>query len=231
MHHAKVIEELSLRNRTFVFKGRDEAGTRLAERLLEYRNEEPLVLAIPSGGNPVGFAVSQRLEASFDCIVSRKIPLPYTRKAGFGAVTWDNIVILNEELIATLRITREQVEEGLAIAKKEQEERTRFLRGGRLIPDAKGRCVILVDDGLASGSTMIAAVTFVRRHEAGRVVVVVPTGSMHSVTRVASYVDELVCLNIREGFSFAVADAYVEWHDLDETEVQNYFDKVQRWAT
>jgi len=220
-----------LRNRTFVFRDRDEAGARLAERLLEHRNQNPVVLAIPSGGVPIGFAVSQRLGAPFDLIVSRKIPLPYTREAGFGALTWDDIMILNEALVTSIPLTKEQVEDGIAVAKRELEERTHLFRGDRPLPNVKDRCIILVDDGLASGFTMIAAVTFVKRHGAEKTVVAVPTGPMHSVTRVASHVDELVCLNIREGFSFAVADAYAEWHDLTEMEVQSYLDRVPMWTT
>jgi putative phosphoribosyl transferase len=215
-----------LRNRTFVFRDRDEAGTRLAERLLEYKSWNPTVLAIPSGGVPIGFAVSQSLKAAFDLIVSRKMPLPYTREAGFGALTWDDIVILNEALITTMHLTQGQVEDGIAIAKKELEARTLLFRGDRPLPNVKDRFVILVDDGLASGFTMIAAATFMKRHGAERIVAAVPTSPLHSITRVASHVDELVCLNIREGSSFAVADAYVEWHDLTEMEVKSYLDRV-----
>ncbi len=231
MHHPKIIEDLSLRNRRFVFRDRDEAGARLAERLLELKEKNPLVLAIPSGGVPIGLAVANRLEAPFDLLVSRKAPLPYTREAGFGAVTWDDIVVLNEELVTALGVNHEQVDEGVAVAKKELEEKTRLLRGDRAKPNVEDRCIILTDDGLASGFTMIAAVTFVRRHKAESVVAAVPTGSARSASLIAPFVDRLFCLNIREGFSFAVADAYARWYDLDEMEVRSYLDRVQRRAT
>jgi predicted phosphoribosyltransferase len=218
-----------LRNRTFVFKDRSEAGERLSKFLLEYRNQKPVVLAIPNGGVPVGIAVSQRLGAPFDLIVSRKMPLPHTREAGFGAITWDDIVVYNEELIAAIPLNQHQIEQGLSVARKELHDRTSLFRGDRPWPKVKNRFVILVDDGLASGFTMIAAATFARRHRAAKIVTAVPTSPVHSIARVASCVDELVCLNIREGLSFAVADAYVEWHDLSEVEVNSYLQKVPKW--
>ncbi|MEM2094000.1 MAG: phosphoribosyltransferase family protein, partial [Candidatus Bathyarchaeia archaeon] len=101
----------------------------------------------------------------------------------------------------------------------------------RPTPKVNGRSVILVDDGLASGFTMIAAAVFVNKHGAKEIVVAVPTAPMHSVDRVSAYVDEIVCPNIREGFSFAVADAYVEWHDLSEKEVESYLKKISKWIS
>lgn len=218
----KLVEDSSLRNRTYVFRDRDEAGTRLAEKLEKYRSENPLVLAIPKGGIPVGLAVAKRLRASFDLIVSRKIPLPYTREAGFGALTWDGIMVLNQELISAASLNKRDIDHGIKVALEELEEATRSLRGGRPPPTVKDKLIILVDDGLASGYTMKAAIKYVRKHGARRVVVAVPTTSSSALSLILPELDELVCLNVRDLYPYAVADAYVEWHDVSEQEARSY---------
>lgn len=222
MPESKLVEDASVRNRTLIFRDRDDAGMRLAEKLQKYRSEDPLVLAIPKGGIPVGVAVAKRLKASFDLIVSRKIPLPYTREAGFGALTWDGIVVLNQRAVSAAALSQREIDRGIMIALQELEEGTRSLREEKPPPSVRDRIIILVDDGLASGFTMKAAVTYVRKHGAGRVVVAVPTASSSALSLLLPEVDEIVCLNVREFYPFAVADAYVEWHDLSEQEARSY---------
>jgi len=225
---SKLVEDVSLRNRTFVFRDRDEAGKRLAERLEKYRPENPLILAIPKGGIPIGAAVAKRLKASFDLIISRKIPLPYTREAGFGALTWDGIVVLNQEMISAAALIKRDIDRGIKVALEELEEGTRSLRGARPPPTVQGRLVILVDDGLASGYTMKAAVEYVRKHRARRIVVAVPTASSSALSIVLPEVDEVVCPNVRDLYPFAVADAYVEWHDVSEEEARSYLRSLSK---
>lgn len=222
---AKIIDEASFRSREFVFKDREHAGKLLAEKLKKYLNGKVLVLAIPSGGVPIGYVISEELEVSLDLVVSRKVPLPYTREAGFGAVTWENIVMLNEALIAQLSLMEQEVKESISRVEEEVEDRTRELRGERPLPDPEDKTVILTDDGLASGYSMLAAAQFVRRHSPKRIIVTVPTAPTTSIELLLPLVDVIECLNIRDSFYFAVADAYVEWHDLTEKEVKDYLRK------
>lgn len=222
MPDSKLVEDVSLRNKTFVFRDRDEAGIRLAEKLEKYSSEGPLVLAIPKGGIPVGVAVAKRLKAPFDLIISRKVPLPYTREAGFGALTWDGIIVLNQELIRAAALSQKDIDQGIKTALKDLEEGTRTLRGSRPPPTVQGRLVILVDDGLASGYTMKSAIAYVEKHGARRVVVAVPTASSSALSLILPDVDEVVCLNVRSVYPFAVADAYVRWHDVSEEEARTY---------
>jgi len=224
----KLVEDASLRNRTYVFRDRDEAGMRLAERLEKYHSEDPLVLAIPKGGIPVGIAVAKHLKASFDLIVSRKIPLPYTREAGFGALTWDGIIALNQEMIAAAALSKKDIDNGIKIAQEELKEGTRTLRNARPPPTVRDRLVMLVDDGLASGYTMKAAIAYVRKNGSKRIVVAVPTASSSALSLILPEVDEVVCLNVRNLYPFAVADAYEEWHDVSEQEARSYLNSLPK---
>lgn len=226
---SRILDEPSLRSRKFVFKDREHAGKLLAEKVKKYLGEKVLVLTIPSGGVPIGYMISEELEASLDLVVSRKIPLPYTKEAGFGAVTWNDIVVLNKPLISQLGLTEREVKESTSKVKKEVESRTRRLRGETPLPDPKGKTIILADDGLASGYSMLAAVKFVKRHKPRRLIVAVPTAPMRSIELLLPLVEVVECLNVRDSFYFAVADAYVEWYDLTEKEVMEYLRKSRHF--
>jgi putative phosphoribosyl transferase len=147
------------------------------------------------------------------------VQIPWSPEAGFGAVTWDGKTILNEGLVEQLGLTEEDVEKAVAETKRNIAERLRKFRGNKPLPQLSGRIVLLVDDGLASGFTMLAAAQSVRDKGPKKVVVAVPTASLGAVELLESEVDEIVCLNIRSGQSFAVAGAYEEWHDLSDEEV------------
>ena len=223
---AEVIEEKSLRNKTHVFRDRLEAGDRLARRLEKYKKKECLILAIPSGGIPVGLKISQHLELPFDLVISRKIPIPGNPEAGFGAVSFEGSLFLNEPLVRELRLTQEEIRELSIPVLEEIQHRNAMFRGGRSFSDLRGRIVIVVDDGLASGYTMMASINFVKERGPSRIVVAVPTAPESSIQLISAHVDELLCLNIRGGFFFAVADAYHEWHDLSEGEVMEFLKQL-----
>ncbi|MCX6677529.1 MAG: phosphoribosyltransferase family protein [Methanothrix sp.] len=204
-----------------VYKDRDDAGEHLARALEPFRTADALVLAIPSGGVPVGLVVSSRLELPFDLLIIRKIPIPGYTESGFAAVSLEGDLVLNEPLVRELGLTPEEIE---VLAEPVQEEllaRNRIFREDRPWPEIAGKTVILVDDGLASGYTMMTAVRAVRRRKPSRIVVAVPTASASTIKLLGPQVDTIVCPNIRSGRSFAVADAYRNWYDLDRTEVIN----------
>jgi predicted phosphoribosyltransferase len=152
-----------------------------------------------------------------DLMIVRKLQIPFNPEAGFGAVTLSGQLILNDELVSELGLTAEEIESARDKAMEEGRSRERALRGDREPQLMQGRTVVLVDDGLASGYTMLAAINKVKDEHPNRVVVAVPTGSEHTVRMVSNEVDLLICLNIRGG-PFAVASAYRNWYDLTERE-------------
>jgi putative phosphoribosyl transferase len=215
----KLTEEPALKNRVQVFTDRAHAGRLLAERLLHYRGQNVHLFAIPAGGVPVAAEIARRLAISLELIIVRKIQLPHTTEAGFGALNPAGEAIFNEGLLERITISKEDIAaqtEKAAASMRRREER---LRGGKPYPQLAGQAVIVVDDGLASGYTMRAAVQFLKLRGAGQIIAAVPTGSERTVQDLLPEVDELVCLNVRGGWSFAVADAYENWYDLDEEEV------------
>jgi len=217
---SKVVDEPAYRDRRFVFKDRLHAGELLATKLRGYVDKGNLqLLAIPAGGVPVGYVVAKGLGVPLDVMVVRKVQIPWNPEAGFGAVAWDGTVILNEPLVRQLGLTTELVQWCISKTQEVVEERLKKFRGEKSPPDLRNKKAILVDDGLASGFTMLAAVKSVRNQGPEKVIVAVPTASTSAVQLVAPSVDKLICLNIRGGPFFAVADAYQKWHDLSDEEV------------
>ena len=225
---AEIIEEESLRNKTHVFRDRLEAADRLARRLEKYRDKEGLVLAIPSGGIPIGLRISRHLELPFDLVISRKIPIPGNPEAGFGALSFEGSLFLNEPLVRELCLTQQEIRNLSIPVVEEIQHRDAIFRGGRPFPDLRGKIIILVDDGLASGYTMMASINFIKKRDPSRVAVAIPTAPESSIQLISAQADEILCLNIRRGFFFAVADAYHEWHDLSEEEVMEFLGSPDR---
>ena len=215
----KIVEDNSLRDRLYIFKDRKEAGMLLAQRLLGYKGTDGIVLGIPSGGVPVAAEIAKAIVLPLDLIIMRKVQIPYNPEAGFGAVGPDSKVLLNEELLRSLDLSEKEVEQQIQMTMNIIKRRNELFRKGLPFPSVKNRVVIIVDDGLASGYTMLSAVDFVKRHEPQKIVVAVPTGSERKVEFILPNVDELICLNVRSGLSFAVADAYENWYDLEDDEV------------
>lgn len=220
---ARLHEIKENRNRQFVFKNRNEAGKVLGLMLApEYGDaKDVMVLAIPSGGVPVALAVRERLKCAFDLVIVRKVQIPGNPEAGFGAVTQEGSVFLNEKLLSELRLTPDQIEKETKKVEAELDTRNQLFRGGKPFPDLKHKRVILVDDGLASGYTMMASLFEVRKKAAAEVAVAVPTAPLGSIRRIENAADDIYCANIREGPFFAVAGAYEDWYDLSQEEVLN----------
>lgn len=217
-----------LRNKKFIFQDREHAGHALAEMLAPVygQGKHTLVIGIPSGGVPVAIQIARHLELPMDLFIVRKIPVPGNTEAGFGAVTLSGSMFLNQELVAALGLTQEQIQEQAASVRDELVRRNRVFRHDRPLPDVAGKTVIVADDGLASGFTMLAALHDLRGAGAGKLVVAVPTASASSTERLAQAADEIYCPNIRSGPYFAVAEAYQRWYDLDENEVISMLDRA-----
>ena len=215
----QVHEIASLRDHAPVFRDRIHAGEVLAGMLEAYRGSNALVLAIPAGGVPVAAEIARRLGLALDVAVVSKVLLPWTTEAGFGAVAFDGSVWINEEDVRDYRLSRADVQRSTERARDKVERRLRRLRGKRPLPSFAARQLILVDDGIAAGSTLRTAIAALRGKGAGEIAVAVPTGHLRSVELIAGLADEVYCANIRGGSRYAVADAYEEWRDLGEDEV------------
>ena len=219
---SKIIDNQALRNKAYVFKDRMHAGELLADELQRHVGHGDILLALPAGGVPVGFVIAKRLEIPLDVIIVRKIQIPWNTEAGFGAAAWDGSTVLNHSLVTELGLTPNQIEESISRTRQIVSERVQKFRGSRPLPNIRDKVVLIIDDGLASGYTMAVAADSVRNQEPQEVIVAVPTGSVEAVRLVSSKADLLICLNIRSGPIFAVADAYEEWYDLTDDEVMRY---------
>lgn len=207
---------------TELFRDRIDAGYKLAQQLSEYKNQDTVVLAIPKGGVPVGYEVARHIQAEFDIILPRKIPIPWNPEAGLGAMSADGTIVLNEALVRGLGMSPEEVEEAASEVRKEIERQTREYRKDKPAPNITGKTVILVDDGLASGYTMLAAIESVRKYKPSLIVTAVPVASKSAVKLIKPRVDKLVVLITGESLPFAVAGYYMIWQDLTDENVMNY---------
>jgi len=210
-----------------LYKDRAQAGERLAKEMLRRRPENPIVLGIPRGGVPVGEPVAKALGCPLDVIVLRKIPIPWSPEAGFGAVTLDRTVVLNERLVAQERITKSVIEEGVEEVYKEVLRRDRAYRGGRPFPVLKEKTAVIVDDGLASGFTMLAAIKYAKSKGASSVVVASPVSSDTAYALLEPRCDELVALHVDHGLWFAVASFYERFPDMDDSEVTEILERCK----
>ncbi len=202
-----------------IFENRYDAGRQLAAKLDKYKGQSVVVLAIPNGGVPVGLEVALVLEADLDLVISRKIPLPLTPEAGFGAVADDGTVILNEEVVKRVGLSPHQINYQVNQVRAEIHQRSLLYRRDRPIVVVNDKTVIITDDGLASGFTMRAAVESVRRRQPKRVVVAVPVSSVAALEQVGKVADEVITLAKGTTPKFFIADFYRYWYDLSDNEV------------
>ena len=215
----RVVELPALRDRLGVFRDRTHAGEVLADMLSAYRGSNALVLGIPAGGAPVAAAIARALALPLDVAVVSKLTLPWNTETGYGALAFDGTLRLNEMLMARAGLSEADIEAGKARAQEKVARRMKLLRGDRPFPDLSQCSAILVDDGLASGFTLMVAIEALRHQNAKEIVVAVPTAHAESAARIAPLVEALYCPNLREGTSFAVADAYQEWSDVAEEDL------------
>jgi len=218
-----------LRDRVHVFADRRDAGRVLAGMLADLRGTATTIVAVPAGGVPVAVAIAERLGLPVDVAVVSKMTPPGNTEAGYGAVAFDGSVRVNHDAVRWFGLTADDVAAGVATTRAKVARRVAAFRGDRPAPDYTGRTVVLVDDGLASGFTMLVAVEAVRRLGAERVVVAVPTASEARIGVVAAAADAVHCANLRGGMRFAVADAYVRWSDVDEAEAVAMFQRGAQW--
>jgi putative phosphoribosyl transferase len=209
-----------------LFRDRVDAGKRLAERLKQYHHSEVVVFAIPRGGVPVAIEVAEKLGAYLDIVIPRKIPIPFNPEAGYRAVSEEGIIVLNEPLVKQLRLSKRQIERQAEEVRAEIERRGAVYRN-KLVPSVEGKTAILIDDGLASGFTMIAAIRSMRQRKAAKIVVAVPVAFRTAYDLVKPRADGMTCLVVARTYPFAVASFYRYWNDLTDEEV---IEHLERWT-
>jgi putative phosphoribosyl transferase len=202
-----------------LFENRYDAGRRLAEKLMQYKGRSVVVLGIPNGGVAVALSVALALDADLDLVISRKIPLPLSPEGGFGSITDDGTLMLNEEAVAKAGLSQQQINYQVNRVRVDIRDRSLLYHRDRPPLAISGRTVIIVDDGLASGYTMRAAIESLRHRKPERVVAAVPVGPQHVVDEIQEIADEVVICAIGTGPRFYVSDYYRYWHDITDNEV------------
>src|SRR5947209_3193713 len=204
-----------------IYRDRIEAGKRLAAKLTEYANQaDMLVLALPRGGVPVAFEVARALHAPLDIFLVRKLGVPGHEELAMGAIATGGVRVLNEDVVNYLHIPEEVIDAVAADELRELERRERLYRGEHPAPHVKGKTVILVDDGLATGSTMRAAAAALRQQKPARIVVAVPVSAVQTCDEYRMGVDEIVCALTPEPFH-AVGLWYKDFSQTTDEEVRD----------
>ncbi|ORA32487.1 phosphoribosyltransferase [Mycobacterium aquaticum] len=201
-----------------VFQDRREAGQVLAQELMPYRGQaDVVVLGLARGGVPIGWEVAAGLKAPLDVFLVRKLGVPQWPELAMGALASGGGIVINEQLVQRLGISQEDLDAAIERETAELTRREHAYRGGRPPPEPAGKTVILVDDGIATGASMLAAVRAVRA--ARRLVVAVPVGPASACRELAQEADEVVCASTPTEFS-AVGQAFADFHQVTDDEVR-----------
>jgi len=215
---------------TRAFRDRRDAGRQLAQKLERYAGDpNAIVLALPRGGVPVAFEVAEALRAPLDVFLVRKLGVPGHRELAMGAIASGGVRVLNAEVVNVLQISDAILD---AVAEHEQQEierQQRLYRGALPYPDLKGRTVIVVDDGLATGSTMRAAVRALRQMDPAKIVVAAPVAAAETCVSLAKEADEVVCVSIPDVFQ-AVSLWYQEFSQTNDEEVRHLLETAAHAA-
>ena len=207
-------------------KNRRAAGQALAEELQEYkRRDDVIVLALPRGGVPVAVEIAEALDAKLDLMLVRKLGTPRQRELAMGAIVSGGSRVMNEDVVRGLNISEDAISQVEKKERKELQRREQAYRGERPGPVLANRCVILVDDGLATGATMRAAVKAVRQNEPANLIIAVPVAPPDTVRMLRRQVDEMVCLAEPEQF-MAIGMWYMDFSQVSDDEVRHILEKA-----
>lgn len=203
-----------------VFLNRSEAGRALAEKLEEHRARNPVIIALPRGGVPVGYEIAKAFDAPLDVVFVRKLGVPFQPELALGAVVDGETpeIVINEEIRHALELPESYLSEAIAIQLREIERRRRLYLGGRPSVAVDGRTAILVDDGIATGATMLAALRAIRRRQPAAVIVAAPVGPPDTIARLRTEADDVICVHVPPNMG-GVGQFYRDFRQVDDATV------------
>lgn len=213
-----------------LFHNREEAGQLLATELSDYEFKDPLVVALPRGGVPVGYELARTLRWPLTVLITRKLGSPDNPELGVGAIGEGSVVVLNDELLHELGLTDQQLQPVMTHEQQELERRKFVYRNREPLPSFVGRTVILVDDGIATGYTMLAAVEAAQNHQAETIVIAVPVAAADTAAQLEREVDILVCMHLERELE-AIAPYYADFEPVSDEEVKRLLAKAQATRT
>lgn len=200
-----------------MFLNRTDAGRQLSEKLKKYEPENPIILALPRGGVPIGYEIARELKAPLDVFIVRKVGTPWNPELGIGAVA-PGVEIVDRESLQALRITDSEVQKIIKQEQQEVKRRQRLYRKDEAFPDISRKTVILVDDGIATGITTRAAIQAIKQLKPGKLILAVPVGPRETIKHLRTLVDDLVCLREPSDF-YAVSAFYLSFPQVSDEEV------------
>lgn len=213
---------------TMRFKNRAEAGRLLAQKLQHYANKpDVLVLALPRGGVPVAAEIAHALGAPIDVFIVRKLGAPGQKELAMGAIATGGVQVLNDDVVRLMRIRAEEIFDVSAEEQREMERREQLYRGARPASVVKDQTVIVVEDGLATGSTMHAAVVALRQQQPARIVVAIPVASPSTLREFASEADEVVCVLAPQVSFDGVGRWYQDFSQVTDEQVRAFLDRAE----
>jgi putative phosphoribosyl transferase len=210
-----------------MFRNREEAGRMLADKLSQYRSDPTaLLLALPRGGVAVGYQLSLALHLPLDVFITRKIGAPGNPEYAIGAVAETGSLYLNQEAVSSFGLSRHELDRLIHVQEKEIARRKDLYRQGRSLPQVTGRTVLLVDDGIATGSTFMASALAIRSLQPRRLVGVIPVGPPSTIREVRAHVDELVVLKTPDPFE-AVGNFFMDFTQVEDRDVVEYLNLAE----
>jgi putative phosphoribosyl transferase len=225
-HQRRFVEHEEPESVDLPYRNRFDAGRVLADALGQYGGRaDVLVLALPRGGVPVASIVAQELGASLDLLLVRKLGVPGWKELAMGAIATGGVRVLNPDVVDEIGIAAESIDKVAHAEQQELHRRERVYRGERPLPTLKDQCVILIDDGLATGATMRAAIQAVRQQQPARLVVAVPVAPAHTIAMLKMEVDEVVCPAMLERF-FSIGQWYEDFSQITDDEVRTLLERA-----
>lgn len=210
------------------YKDRYDAGRKLAENLLQYKDENPIVIALPRGGVVVGFEIAKMLNAPLDVLVARKLGAPFYPELGIGAIAPNSVKVLDKDIIKSLNVSDRDLETLIERETEEMYRRIELYRGKLQLPDLGGKTVILVDDGLATGVTARAAIKWIKNMSPKKIILAVPVSPPDTAEYFRNEVDELLCLHEPPEF-YAVGAYYMNFDQTTDNEVISLLEKAKKF--
>lgn len=210
-----------------IFRDRVDAGQQLAQRLIKYQDKNPLILALPRGGVVVGFEIASALGAPLDVIIARKIGAPGMPEFGIGAIAPGGVLILDEHTTHLLGISKEEIDLIASRENEEMERRITLYRGGRPMPEARNKTVILVDDGIATGVTARAAIQAIRRQKPDWLALAAPVCAPDTARLLRTEVDDFICIESPSDFR-AISLWYANFRQTSDEEVMSLLNRAWR---